>query len=134
MISRKELQICYEFLAPTPINQGLMAFGFECDDGWLPILETLFEGIDMVIKAQKLEDFKVTQVKEKFGGLRVYTNYSTDLIDMLIDGAEARASITCEICGELNAKNKSVNGWFKTVCDKHYKQAKKGGSWSSLRS
>jgi hypothetical protein len=32
----------YEFLRPTLLTEGLMAFGFACGYRWLPILEGLF--------------------------------------------------------------------------------------------
>jgi len=35
---RRQLQDRYAFLGATSIQEGLMAFGFECGDGWLPIL------------------------------------------------------------------------------------------------
>ncbi|NLT23466.1 MAG: hypothetical protein GXX82_10500 [Syntrophorhabdus sp.] len=41
---RRQLQDRYAFLGATSIQEGLMAFGFECGDGWLPILEKLFAG------------------------------------------------------------------------------------------
>jgi hypothetical protein len=41
---RRQLQDRYPFLGATSIREGLMAFGFECGDGWLPILEWLFAG------------------------------------------------------------------------------------------
>lgn len=60
---------------------------------------------------------KATQVKEKYGELRFYTNYSSDEIDEAIDKAELKSSVTCEVCGE---PGKTRNGgWIVTLCDKH---------------
>lgn len=53
------------------IQQSLIPFGFECDDGWYKIIDELCETICSLIEGT---DIKVTadQVKEKFGGLRFY--------------------------------------------------------------
>lgn len=42
---------------------------FECDDGW----GTLIAGLEAKLKAPS-PDYTVSQVKEKFGGLRYYAN------------------------------------------------------------
>jgi hypothetical protein len=58
------------------------------------------------------------QVKEKFGGLRIYTQGGDlDAIDTVVRSAESLASITCEECGgsgQLVNLNKSF--WMKTLC------------------
>lgn len=40
-----------------------------------------------------------SQVKEKFGTLRFYMDYATDEMYKLIEEAEAKSAITCELCG-----------------------------------
>ena len=51
------------------------------------------------------------QVKEKFGGLRFYTNFGcTELYDM-VTKAENRAAKTCEETGKPGSI-KNVNGWL----------------------
>lgn len=94
-------------------QETLMCFGFECGTGWYGILERLFEAIS---KLDKPENFEIVQVKEKFGGLRVYTNYSTDEIEALITEAEKEADNTCEICGEPGTLCTN-GGWLKTMCE-----------------
>lgn len=120
-IRRRQLQDKYEFLRAGPIQQDLMAFGFECSDGWLPILEELFEKIDEVVKRDNLENFKVVQVKEKFGGLCVYVHNSNEEIQSLIRDAEKRASQTCEKCGKPGGL-REINGWYRTVCEECYRR------------
>ncbi|MDA8215926.1 MAG: hypothetical protein M0Z64_11725 [Nitrospiraceae bacterium] len=118
---RRALQNKYEFLKAKSIQEDLMAFGFECGDGWVPILEELFAKIDEVVKRDKIENFKVVQVKEKFGGLRVYTHNGNDEIQNLIREAEKVAGMTCEDCGQLGI-NREVNGWWRTQCDRCHGQ------------
>lgn len=65
----------------------------------------------------KFPKIEAVQVKEKFGTLRFYTNYSDEYIDGAISMAEHMSSITCETCGkpgELQGK-----GWLYTACEEH---------------
>jgi len=58
---------------------------------------------------------QVLQVKEKFGGLRFYTNVSNDYINGVIAMAEMQAHRTCEYCGKPGKSTRG--GWIKTLCD-----------------
>jgi len=108
-----------KFIHPEkPMTECLMCFGLECDSGWYPLLDSLFEKIG---KTNPKPDFEIIQVKEKYGSLRVYTNYSTDEIEKLIDDAENLSCITCENCG-VEGQLYVRGGWFKTLCDKCAKE------------
>jgi hypothetical protein len=114
-IDREILQNKYEFLKPTPITDGLMAFGFDVGDGWLEILSDLFEKIDNALSDEERKEFKVVQVKEKFAELRVYIYGGNDKIDALIDKATVQSLNTCEQCGKVPA-TQNRTGWMKTLC------------------
>lgn len=114
---RRALQDKYEFLHPQDIMHGLMAFGFECGDGWLPILEDLFAKFDEIAKRDKFEDFQVVQVKEKFGGLRVYVDGGNKEINKLITEAGKKADKTCEVCGS-SAETHEIDNWYTTLCER----------------
>jgi len=58
-----------------------------------------------------------SQVKEKFGGLRFYTNGYTDVIGGMISMAESMSHRTCEECGSPGRSNNY--GWISTLCDTH---------------
>jgi hypothetical protein len=58
-----------------------------------------------------------SQVKEKFGGLRFYTNGYTDEVSGMIRMAEAMSYRTCEVCGNPGRSNN--HGWISTLCDTH---------------
>ena len=60
----------------------------------------------------------ITQVKEKFGGLRFYVYGATDEQYAFIRFAESISYKTCEICGD-RAKPDRTMGWVTTRCAKH---------------
>lgn len=87
-------------------------------------------------------EYEIAQVKEKWGGLRIYLRYplpqddSDDLAlwrlhgvcEAILEAAEAESMLTCEYCGAPGVRRDS--GWIKTTCD-----ADSGGAApSSLRS
>lgn len=64
---RAELLKKYAFLSPDPtLRNNLMAFGLDCGDGWLGLLERAFEKIDAELKASGIENFQAVQIKEKY--------------------------------------------------------------------
>lgn len=101
---------------PDPtLQNNLMAFGFECDKGWHPLI------LELIEKLQNLKedyDFELEQVKEKFGTLRFYVSSETDEVSNIIERYEIFSSHLCEHCGEFwTAKNRISHGWWKTLCD-----------------
>ncbi len=86
--------------------------GIECGVGWYGILDRLFAAL-----SKDASDLVVEQVKEKFGGLRVYVSGCTDEQYALIDAAESRSFRTCEQCGAPGVRRSG--GWIRTLCDEH---------------
>ena len=84
-------------------------------------------GIEYANKAIEKAEYKevpplmpyitASQVKEKFGGLRFYTNGYTDGISAMISMAESMSYRTCEVCGSPGRSNNY--GWISTLCDTH---------------
>ena len=65
------------------------------------------------------------QIKEKWGGLRVYLEHSntrsqvaTDIMDDIIESAERQCARLCEVCGAAGEQRHN-GGWYKTLCDQH---------------
>jgi hypothetical protein len=90
-------------------------FYFECGDGWYDILEDFFK----MLKFNKLE-VKMTQIKEKFGELRIYTDgcktpLEGNMVDQLIDEAERASRNTCELCGNQGSITNRKN-WYRCRC------------------
>ncbi|HZD53321.1 MAG TPA: hypothetical protein VE175_09750 [Woeseiaceae bacterium] len=102
----------------APPNRSLMAFGFECDDGWFDLLDTLCAQLANLKPASgdgDLPPLTAVQVKEKFGTLRFYVGPCSDEALALIDFAEAMSSKICETCG--NRGRTRGTSWLKTLCD-----------------
>ena len=69
---------------------------------------------------EALPQLQFTQVKEKYGTLRIYTNYTDDYISGVIVMAENMSGSTCEVCGvpgRLTGK-----GWYSTLCKRCEKE------------
>lgn len=66
--------------------------------------------------------FQIVQVKQKFGGLRFYTNFTRPEIYGMISMAESLSYRTCEECG-APARASHLNGWYRTLCPAHAKVA-----------
>lgn len=101
------------------------AINFECLDGWYDLLYKLFQDIMRVSKQEKYRigfsekkddpGMTIVQVKEKYGTLRIYTNFSYEEIDKLIDRAEHASETICEVCGK-EGKLKCENRWYLVRC------------------
>lgn len=85
---------------------------FSVDNGWLGIIQRLI--VDLIELGWNKQ---ICQVKEKFGGLRFYTNETSDDMWNRIRLAEDASYITCEKCGELGELR--GGGWMATLCDEH---------------
>lgn len=68
---------------------------------------------------KKVHQVVAVQVKEKFGGLRFYTNGTDDVVRGMISMAETMSFRTCEVCG--NPGKVRHGGWITTLCDEHAK-------------
>lgn len=93
-----------------------------CSEGWDDLIRRLHDrvvGID--------PNYRVTQVKEKFGGLRYYVMDDPDLDDTLrqrvwdfISEAEEESYRICEVCGEPGETR--GGSWYRTLCDAHHRE------------
>jgi hypothetical protein len=92
---------------------------FSCRDGWFNILDSLgamarHRGPDPLY----VELPTALQVKEKFGGLRIYLSSVDPYFDGLVAMAETLSARTCEVCGNVG-ESCTVNGWRQTLCEEH---------------
>ena len=88
-------------------------FGFDLPPGWSDLVWELCE---------KLEPLGVqaAQVKEKFGGLRFYTNglLAPGVLDH-IQAAEKLSFKTCQDCGAPGTTGNKTKWLFATLCPAH---------------
>ena len=150
-----------------PPTESLMCFGLECDNGWFKILDHLFGYLTNLMETElqvpytpeyqakhkddsdyyknhwgakiKPPQVILTQVKEKYGTLRVYHHTDmdeipedvwgklnlneyyarlkrfNDKIDFAIDYAEYQSEITCEVTGKDGKLY--TKGWHRVLCD-----------------
>jgi hypothetical protein len=91
---------------------------FQVDEGWYPLIQNLIQEL-----VELGWDKKISQVKEKFGGLRFYTDNTTDEMKKVISKYEILSYETCEICGG-KGKLRTDLAWHSTLCDEHYEESK----------
>lgn len=114
--------------ADYPIMFSRPYGGIAIGEGWWPIIESLCKQIDNHVKWKQEQkekygrwegcpDVIVSQIKEKFGGLRFYYDGGDDTVDGMTRMAESWAARTCERCG-MPGKSRS-RGWIQTLCDEH---------------
>jgi len=98
-------------------KHSCMAFGIECNIGWYDILSSVCYRIKQYEKNKKSDYYPVTfdQIKEKWGGLRIYHSGGDDYVDGVIIMAEEMSYKICERCGCPGSPNKQ--GWVMTLCD-----------------
>lgn len=99
-------------------------WGFEVGDGWRVILSDLLAEIAAVIGDPDAHpDFKISQIKEKYGELRFYIRAvpaaQADAIDAAVLRAEARSRLTCETCGAPGELRATGSGCLYTACTAH---------------
>lgn len=82
--------------------------------GWSSLINEVFDYLE-----QHRTHSKVVQVKEKWGGLRIYTDVIDDKLDEKIREVEKKSYTICEDCGAPGALRSG--GWYRTLCDEHGK-------------
>lgn len=113
--------------------------GVYIDKGWYHLIDALSEIIHNHVKSSnnarqyyierqtqheqipdEVEYPKVAQIKEKYGMLRFYADYTDKYMDGVIDMAEKMSCHICEVCGAKGELR--TTGWWKTLCDEHHVQ------------
>lgn len=86
----------------------------ECGPGWYDMLDAT---LSWIAEAQPNAWWKVSQLKEKFGGLRVYNTVGPGWISEILDAAEHLSEHVCDLCGAPGRK--STDRWITTRCEEH---------------
>ena len=95
----------------------------ECGPGWNDIIQNAVKMIDGHVSkligsgkaGDALNNFEYSQIKEKYGGLRIYVSFEDDYIHGVIDMAEAMSYTVCENTGKPGTIC-IRGGWLKTLC------------------
>jgi len=101
-------------------ESGLSKWGFELEDGWFDLLLELTEKAEAIIRTLPGEEqrrFRVTQVKEKCGTLRVYTREIYEPLFFLFREGRERSEQICELCGKPGHLYENKRGWIVTRCE-----------------
>lgn len=77
--------------------------------GWAGLIDNVFDA--------KPLDVRITQVKEKYAGLRIYTDRKDKEFDDLLFDAQNESLTICEECGKPGLVREG--GWWTTLCDEH---------------
>lgn len=110
-----------------------MVFGIECNDGWYDLIRSVCweikqheDNISSQTKWKQEENpsyesdyisVRFEQIKEKFGGLRIYFSGGDDRVKGMVGLAEEMSYKLCEVCGNKGKPNKG--GWISTRCETH---------------
>lgn len=116
----------YPDLFNQEFNGQVTAPGYpSTGDGWRDLVETAVGRIATAVAAAPSGSVGITQIKEKFGALRLYwqgraglTDAAHAAIDEAISLAEARSACTCETCG-AEGRLYDNSGYVFTACDQH---------------
>lgn len=91
---------------------------YECMGGWTPLINSTIEKMLAVCPQTVFH-----QIKEKFGGLRIYWSAEgcddQETINNLVaisSDAELASYLICEVCGSLRDIGITDKGWVQTVC------------------
>lgn len=94
------------------------AFDVSFPSGWVPLLQSLNKILN------RLDcDYRVLQIKDKFGGLRFYFKPSEHLdvdvknaMGVLVRAAEAASYEVCSYCGGRGVFYQDPSGWGVIAC------------------
>lgn len=109
----------------SEISRYPMIYGIETGDGWSSLIYDLCEEIQNWCDKNN-KQVRFTQVKQKFGLLRIYLDKNYEEIDNMISIAERKSKEICENCGSLENVY-STTGWIIYLCEKCHKNREKGG-------
>ena len=123
------MKLCerYPFLIPRNVWTDKIIDGFNYNytnldsmpPGWKKAFGVLMceEIRNALIKDDLLDKYRILQIKEKYGGLRWYSNFYTSELRDIICKYEYISEHICDRCGRVDAPMINYHGW-EVVCDK----------------
>ena len=120
----KELCNRYPFLIPRNVWTDEIVEDYDyswtladdVDSGWKKLFLQMCEDIlEPLIKANYLNKFRFTQIKEKYGTLRCYNNGAPNEVHKVIYKYEYMSQFVCIECGSTDAQEYD-DGWVCPYC------------------
>ena len=127
--------------ASKPMSETCMCWGISTGDGWHRLLDNLCNKIQHRIESHNrtvdyykqnpakdgsgppewakdnISQVIFDQVKEKFGGLRIYHHGGDDIVSAYISFAESLSYNICEDCGKFDdTVGRTTKGWIHVIC------------------
>ncbi|TMV02585.1 hypothetical protein FGK63_20370 [Ruegeria sediminis] len=87
----------------------------ESRPGWIPLVIEVLETIKEHADFTGDQPPNIVEIKQKLGGLRIYTDPSPDHVLSVLERAEIKAESTCEICGNA-ARVQDFYGYLACRC------------------
>lgn len=100
---------------PTFTELDAMPTGWKKRFG-IQFCKELKEAIKKSPDKDYMKKFRITQIKEKYGDLRVYVNFYSPEVSRVINKYEYISRFVCINCGE--DATKETMGWISPYCDK----------------
>lgn len=98
-------------------------------EGWAPLLFEVCEKIDAELRNQRVvrlmdrKHFRIMQIKEKFGTLRVYTWGAPAAVREIITEAEITSEMICLRCGNPGVL-RDTGSVIATLCEDHHAEVR----------
>ena len=135
-LRNKKLVKKYYFLKPTPWykpkrNRRLPKYDYSYIEwygwpqGWNVAFADMFlEELGAEIKRIGQKNFRIDQIKEKFGEARCYTSGTSDKANQIINKYEYISTNICWDCGKPDVPMID-DGWMHPICLECYKKAER---------
>lgn len=95
---------------------GRSLISFDVPDGWIALVSLLLRHVQFHCDNSGCPQVVIKQVKEKFGGLRVYVSGGDAFIHGMITMAEGLSEVTCLFCGQPGVHRPGL--WIHVACDR----------------
>lgn len=92
--------------------------------GWSDLVEQAFAFC-------KGRGIVITDLKEKYGTMRIYTDYYDGDVEAVLELIDWKSAHTCEKCGRPGKPRQT--GWIKTLCFQHYIGVKITRRWWNFK-
>ena len=95
----------------------------EVADGWTSLVEDFLDEMEQASRSFKEGAILVTDIKEKFGAMRIYVEYhlrDEDIVDLekIVSKYEKLSARTCSYCGDEDHKMHERRGyWDVIICE-----------------